>query len=67
MVIQRIKEIRESHGHTQEYVNHNTGLGIAHFESGLRFPTLDSILVFCRFYNFTLDEFFAPMAYPPKK
>ncbi|WP_418192020.1 helix-turn-helix domain-containing protein [Alistipes sp.] len=65
-IIERMIEIRSSYGHTQEYVAHNTGLDIPHFETGRDFPTMTSISVFCEFYNLTLGEFFAPMNYPPK-
>ncbi|MDR3785436.1 helix-turn-helix transcriptional regulator [Alistipes sp.] len=43
-----------------------TGLGIAQLESGKNFPNLTTITIICKFYNITLDEFFAPLNYPPK-
>ena len=45
----------------------NTGLDIANLEAGENFPSITSISILCKFYNLTLDEFFAPMNYPPKE
>lgn len=67
MIIQRIKEIRKKHNHTQEYLFENTGLDIAHIEIGRVIPSIVSVSIFCKFYNITLDEFFAPLNYPPKE
>lgn len=64
---QRIKELREEHGHTQEYLIDGVHLAINSYETGSKIPTLMSILKICEFYNITLDEFFAPLNYPPKK
>jgi hypothetical protein len=66
-IILRMKEIRKNNGHTQEYVFENTGLDIAHVEVGRVIPSVVSISIFCKFYNITLDEFFAPLNYPPKE
>ena len=30
-------------------------------------PNLTTISIICKFYNITLDEFFAPLHYPPKE
>lgn len=62
-----MKTIRKSYNHSQEYVHEHTGLDIAHFETGSYVPSVISLSVFCKFYDITLDEFFAPMQYPPKK
>ena len=67
LIIRRIKEIRKSNGHSREYVFENTGLDIAHIEIGRVIPSVVSISIFCKFYNITLDEFFAPLNYPPKE
>lgn len=67
MVIRRMKQLRHDGGFTQEYVIESTSLDIGRFETGASVPTLMSLSVLCRFYNITLDEFFAPMGYPPKK
>ena len=67
LIIRRIKEIRKSNGHSQEYVFENTGLDIAHIEIGRVIPSIVSISIFCKCYNITLDEFFAPLNYPPKE
>ena len=62
-----MREIREQHNHTQEYLSNNTRLKIWDYESGQKFPSLESISKFCDFYKITLDEFFAPMNYPPRE
>ncbi len=67
LIIRRIKEIRKSNGHSQEYVFENTGMDIAHIEIGRVIPSIVSISIFCKYYNITLDEFFAPLNYPPKE
>ena len=63
----RIKELRNEHGHTQEYLIVKIHLTINCYETGSKIPTLMSLLKICEFYNITLDEFFAPMNYPPKE
>lgn len=67
MIIQRIKDLRNKNNHSQEYVFENTGLDIAHIEIGRVIPSIVSISILCRFYSLSLDEFFAPMNYPPKE
>ena len=59
MVIQRIKNLRETHHYTQEYVNEYTGLDIPHLETGRA--------ILCKFYNITIVEFFSPIDYPAKE
>ena len=66
-IILRVKELRGIHGHSQEQLKENTGLDIANLEAGENFPSITSISILCKFYNLTLDEFFAPMNYPPKE
>ena len=66
-IILRVKELRRLHDHqSQEELAEATGLGIAQLESGKNFPNLTTISIICKFYNITLDEFFAPLNYPPK-
>ena len=66
-IILRVKELRRLHDHqSQEELAEATGLGIAQLESGKSFPNLTTITIICKFYNITLDEFFAPLNYPPK-
>lgn len=66
-IILRVKELRRLHDHqSQEELAEATGLGIAQLESGKNFPNLTTITIICKFYNITLDEFFAPLNYPPK-
>ena len=52
---------------SQEQLAEATELGIAQLESGKNFPNLTTISIICKFYNITLDEFFAPLHYPPKE
>lgn len=59
LIARRLTEIREQHNHTKEYVLHNTGLGISGYENKVRFPSLESIAKFCKFYNISLEKFFA--------
>ena len=67
-IILRVKELRRLHDHqSQEELAEATGLGIAQLESGKNFPNLTTITIICKFYNITLDEFFAPLNYPPKQ
>ena len=66
-IILRVKELRGIHGHSQEKLNESTGLNIASLETGDNYPSMTSISIICKFYNITLDEFFAPMNYPPKE
>ncbi|MEG0806737.1 MAG: helix-turn-helix transcriptional regulator [Alistipes sp.] len=64
MVIQRIKQLRNEHGFSQEYVIAQTRLDISSLETGRTAPTLFSISILCRFYHITLSEFFAAFYYP---
>ena len=64
-LVQRIKDLRNEHGHPQEYLIDRLHLAVHSYETGNRIPTLMSILKICEFYNITLAEFFAPMNFPP--
>lgn len=66
-IILRVKELRSIHGHSQEKLKELTNVDVANLESGKNFPTITTIAIICKFYNITLDEFFAPMNYPPKE
>lgn len=66
-VILRVKELRRIHGHSQEKLIENTGLNIPSLETGENYPSLTSIAIICKFYKITLEEFFAPINYPPKE
>ncbi|CVI68621.1 hypothetical protein BN3659_01247 [Alistipes sp. CHKCI003] len=66
MVARRMCQIREAHNHTQEYLTNNTRLKIWEYESKRKFPSLESIATFCKFYDLSLDEFFSGMTYPKK-
>lgn len=63
----RIKELREEHGHTQEYLIDHIHLGINSYETGKRIPTVMSLLKICRFYDISLYEFFSPINSSDKK
>lgn len=66
-IVLRVKELRSNHNHTQEDLYEATDLNIANLETGENFPNLTTISIICKFYGITLDEFFAPMNYPPKE
>ncbi len=66
-IVLRVKELRSLYNHTQEQLKEGTGLNIANLEAGDNFPNITTISIICKFYNITLDEFFAPMKYPVKK
>lgn len=67
MLAKRILQLRIEHNYSQEYVIDQTHLDIHRYETGTSIPVLMSILQICKFYNITLDEFFAPMNYPSKE
>lgn len=67
LMIERIRELRNVHCHTQEYVIENTGVDVSHIENGRDTPSVASISRLCKFYGITLGEFFAPLNYPPKE
>jgi len=66
LVARRLRQLRYEHGYTQENVVDKTHLDIHRYEAGTTIPLLSSIVKLCRFYGITLDEFFAPMNYPPR-
>lgn len=66
-IVLRVKELRSNYNHTQEDLYEATDLNIANLETGENFPNLTTISIICKFYGITLDEFFAPMNYPPKE
>ena len=59
-----MREIREQHDHTQEYLSNNTHLKIWDYDSEQKFRSLGSISKFCEFYDISLEDFFAGMTYP---
>lgn len=63
---QRIRELREQHNHTQEFLIDKVHLSINSYEVGTKTPTLMSILKLCKFYQISVSEFFAPIDYPEK-
>lgn len=67
LVVERIKELRNERGYSQEYVIERTKLNLSQYEAKIHTPSLDSLSRLCKFYNITLDEFFAPMRYPVKE
>lgn len=66
-IILRVKELRHMHNHHRRCSWPKRRVGIAQLESGKNFPNLTTISIICKFYNITLDEFFAPLHYPPKE
>lgn len=66
LLVERMQQLRNEHGYTQEYVIEHTHLDISRYETGDSTPSLRSVLKLCKLYRITLDEFFAPMNYPPK-
>lgn len=66
-IILRVKELRGIYGHSQEKLIEGTGVNIPSLETGDNFPNITTISIICKFYNITLDEFFAPLNYPPKE
>ena len=67
LIVGRMKELRSERGYSQEYVVERTKLNLSQYEAGINSPSLDSLAILCKFYNITLDEFFAPMNYPTKE
>ena len=65
-IAQRIKDLREQHGHTQEFLIEKVHLDINRYEICDRIPTMMSLRKICAFYDITLAEFFMSMNYPPK-
>ena len=63
LIAERLKELRSARGYSQEFVVERTKLNLPQYYP----PTLDSLVILCKFYNIALDEFFAPMNYPPKE
>ena len=62
----RIKELRDTYGHTQEFLIEKLHLDINRYEICDRIPTLMSLRKICEFYNISLSDFFMTMNYPPK-
>ena len=67
LFIERMQQLRNERGLTQEALIENIHLDISRYETGDSVPSVQSILKICKFYNITLDEFFAPLNYPPKE
>lgn len=65
-IAQRIQQLREEYGHTQEFLIDKVHLDINRYEICNRIPTLMSLRKICEFYDITLAEFFMSIDYPPK-
>ena len=65
-VAQRIKELRDEYGHTQEFLIEKVHLDINRYEICDRIPTMMSLRKICEFYDISLADFFMSMDYPPK-
>ncbi len=61
-----ILRTEELHGHTREQPKEAAGLNIPNMETGETFPNLTLLSIICSYCKISLDEFFAPMSYPPK-
>lgn len=66
-LIERMRQLREEHGYSQEEIIESTHLDVSRYETGSSTPTLRSIVKLCRLYGMTLAEFFAPLNYPTEK
>lgn len=66
MIAERIKQLRDEYGHTQEFLIDKVKLDINRYEIFDRIPTLMSLRKICEFYDITLAEFFSLFDYPPK-
>lgn len=62
-----MRQIRIEHNHTQEYLIENTRLHISHYESRQKLPSLETLALFCRYYNISLCEFFAETTHPKEQ
>ena len=67
MIARRIIQLRREYNCTQEQVIDYTHLDIHRYESGNSIPLLTSLAKICQFFQITMDQFFAPMNYPPKE
>lgn len=65
-IILRTEELCGVHGHTREQPKGAAGLNIPNMETGETFPNLTLLSIICSYCKISLDEFFAPMSYPPK-
>ena len=65
-LILRTEELCGVHGHTREQPKEAAGLNIPNMETGETFPNLTLLSIICSYCKISLDEFFAPMSYPPK-
>lgn len=66
-LIERMRQLRNEAGYSQEEVIESTHLDISRYETGDSTPSLRSIIKLCELYDITLAEFFAPLNYPPKR
>ncbi|WP_242493105.1 MULTISPECIES: helix-turn-helix domain-containing protein [Alistipes] len=66
-IAQRIKDLRNKHGHTQEFLIEKIHLSINSYEAGTKIPTLMSLFKICEFYGIELSEFFATINCPSTK
>ena len=63
-IIERLKELRSERNYSQEYVIEHTRLNLSQYEAGIRLPSLDSLVILCKFYGITLKKFFESVDYP---
>ena len=67
LIAERLKELRSARKYSQEFVVEHTKLNLPQYEAKHYIPSLDSLTILCKFYEITLNEFFASIDYPPKE
>lgn len=67
LIAKRLKELRNERDCSQDDVYIDTDIHIARIETGKRNITVSTLSDLCAYYGVTLDEFFAPLNYPPKE
>lgn len=58
LVVERIKEIREKQGITQEVVFYDTGINIGRIERGERDISLSTIKAICEYFEVPVHDLF---------
>ena len=62
-IVERLIQLRNRCGMTKENVAESTRLNVYRYESGKCVPGMRTLVKFCKVYNVTLSEFFAPISY----
>lgn len=61
----RLREVREARGLSQEKVTFSTGVYLTRIENGHRNISVSTLLLLCRPYGVSLEEFFKGLDYEP--